>query len=228
MPADAPDALWHPSPNFGPRRGDARVFLVVLHYTAMASAAAALERLCDPVHAVSAHYLIGADGRLWQLVREADRAWHAGAGAWGGIADVNSASIGIEIDNDGTAPFAEPAMARLEALLGHVMTRHGIPPAGVIGHSDCAPGRKADPGPRFDWARLARAGLALAPPSPAADPGGDADALLARAGYTAPDACPGARLAAFRMRFRPAATGPADATDRALLAALPPAPTATA
>ncbi len=228
MPAEAPGALWHPSPNFGSRRGDAGISLVVLHYTAMQGAAAALERLCDPAHAVSAHYLIGADGRLWQLVREADRAWHAGAGAWGGIADVNSASIGIEIDNDGAAPFAEPAMARLEALLGDVMARHGIPPAGVIGHSDCAPGRKADPGPRFDWARLARAGLALAPPCPATDPGGDAAALLARAGYTAPDACEGARLAAFRARFRPGATGPADARDRALLAALPPAPTATA
>ena len=215
---DTPGALWRPSPNVGPRKGGAVPRLIVLHYTAMASAEAALERLCDPVWEVSAHYLIGRDGRLWQMVRERDRAWHAGAGAWGAVGDVNSSSIGIEIDNPGDVPFAEAAMALLETLLPDVMARWGIGPGAVIGHADCAPARKADPGPRFDWRRLARQGLALWP-EPVDDPGGDMAPLLARAGYTA--AAPvAAKLAAFRARFRPGATGSADATDRALLAAL--------
>jgi N-acetylmuramoyl-L-alanine amidase len=214
------------SPNAGVRRGPLRPRLVVLHYTAMETAAAALERLCDPAFQVSAHYLVGRDGRLWQLVCERARAWHAGAGAWGAVRDVNSASIGIEIDNTGRAPFAEPAMARLEELLEGVMARWGIGPEGVIGHADCAPGRKADPGPRFDWRRLALRGLALRPDpvaEPRADPGGDVDAWLERAGWTA-EAPLDARLAAFRARFRPGVEGPADAADRALLAALPEGP----
>jgi N-acetylmuramoyl-L-alanine amidase len=113
-------------------------------------------------------------------------------------------------------------MTRLEALLAGVMARWRIGPEGVIGHSDCAPGRKADPGPRFDWRRLGLRGLALWP-RPGPDPGGAVGDLLARAGWTA-DAPSEARLAAFRARFRPGATGPADRADRALLAALPPGP----
>jgi len=152
--------LSRPSPNFGERRGAARPSLVVLHYTATQSAAAALDRLCDPGAEVSAHYLVDYDGSVSALVEEDKRAWHAGAGAWGEIADVNSHSIGIELQNDGAEPFGEPQMAALEALLRDVMARWGIPPEGVIGHEHCAPGRKIDPGPRFDWARLARQGLA--------------------------------------------------------------------
>lgn len=187
----------------------------------MESAEAALDRLTAREFQVSAHYLIGRDGRLWQLVPEAARAWHAGAGSWGAIPDVNSASIGIEIDNDGQMPFGEPAMARLEGLLAEVMVRWRIGPESVIGHSDCAPGRKADPGPHFDWRRLGLRGLALLP-EPGADPDGALGESLARAGYTfGPEA---ARLTAFRQRFRPGASGPATGADRALLAALPPAP----
>lgn len=127
----------------------------------MQSADAALARLCAPEHEVSAHYLIGRDGTLCSLVAEEMRAWHAGAGRWGAVTDVNSASIGVELDNDGTSPFSEPQMATLETLLPGIMTRWGIGPEGVVGHQDTAPGRKIDPGPRFDWARLARQGLAL-------------------------------------------------------------------
>jgi N-acetylmuramoyl-L-alanine amidase len=224
--ADAAAATWAPSQNFGARRGGARPVLVVLHYTAMASPEAALARLRDPAAEVSAHYLIGRDGRAWQLVAEESRAWHAGSGAWGMIGDVNSASLGVEIDNSGDAPFSEPAMARLEALLAEMLPRWGIGPGGVIGHADCAPGRKADPGPRFDWRRLARSGLALWPAAGVgfgADPGGDVADWLARAGYTA-EAPLAARLGAFRARFRPGASGPPDAADRAILAALPPGP----
>ncbi|HBS49237.1 MAG TPA: N-acetylmuramoyl-L-alanine amidase, partial [Rhodobacteraceae bacterium] len=86
---------WHPSPNFGPRRDGLRPALIVIHYTAMDSARAALDRLCDPGAQVSAHYLVGADGAVCQMVEEAARAWHAGAGEWAGKGDINSRSIGI-------------------------------------------------------------------------------------------------------------------------------------
>jgi len=178
-----------PSPNHGDRRGCAPD-LVVLHYTAMADARAALDRLRDPAAAVSAHYLIARDGRVWRLVPEDRRAWHAGAGGWGGCADVNSRSVGVELDNPGDAPFPAPQIAALEALLAGVMTRWSIPPQRVIGHACMAPGRKVDPGPRFDWRALARRGLAvwLDPPPPGGGPA-DAAALqnaAAAFGYPAP------------------------------------------
>ncbi|EAR51384.1 N-acetylmuramoyl-L-alanine amidase, putative [Oceanicola granulosus HTCC2516] len=215
-------ALWQPSPNFGARRGGAVPDLVVLHYTAMESCAAALERLCAAEHEVSAHYLIAADGTLVQLVDETDRAWHAGAGAWGAVDDVNSRSIGIELDNRGDDPFPEPQLARLEALLADLLARHRIPPERVIGHSDMAPGRKHDPGPRFPWRRLARAGLSVWPD---ADPGPDRAAAPDRVRLAAALAAFGYRgelapmLDAFHLRFRPHAGAP-DATDLAMAEAL--------
>lgn len=201
----------HPSPNHGERRGGARPRLIVLHYTGMASAAAALAKLCDPVDEVSAHYVIGTDGTVWQLVDEARRAWHAGAGSWQGQGDVNSRSIGIELVNTALHPFPEPQMTALGALLAGAMARHGIPPEGVIAHSDMAPTRKVDPGPRFDWRRLARAGLSVWPDGGQADPAAFRPAALAF-GYPA-EAEAAALLSAFRLRFRPWASGPLDATD---------------
>ncbi len=179
----------------------------------MTSAEAACERLCAPEHAVSAHWLIGRDGALHHLVDEDRRAWHAGAGTWGGQGDVNARSIGIELDNDGQSPFSAPLMARLEALLPDVMARWDIPPKGVIAHSDMAPGRKADPGRRFDWRRLAVQGLGIWPDAalPGAD---DLDAALIAIGYPS-DVPPETRLDAFRQRFRPLATGAADPADLA-------------
>ncbi|TCM84373.1 N-acetylmuramoyl-L-alanine amidase [Rhodovulum steppense] len=204
--------LWRPSPNFGPRRNGARPDLIVLHYTAM-PLAGALDRLCDPAAEVSAHYLIARDGRVYHLVDEAERAWHAGAGCWGTVGDVNSRSIGIELDNRGDEPFAAPLMAALEALLGGVMARWAMPPERVIGHSDMAPGRKGDPGRRFDWRRLARSGLSVwpGPGSAAPDPAAFRAAAL-RFGYGA-DWPMDAVLDAFRQRFRPWATGPLSAGD---------------
>ncbi|KAF0115626.1 MAG: N-acetylmuramoyl-L-alanine amidase [Rhodobacteraceae bacterium] len=208
--------LTHPSPNYGERRGRGRVELVVLHYTAMPSCADALERLCDPNAEVSSHYLIDADGTVLSLVDEAARAWHAGAGEWGGAGDVNSRSIGIELANTGREPFAEAQMAALERILTGVLDRHGLGPVAVIGHSDMAPDRKGDPGARFDWRRLAVQGLSIWPK--AGEPG-DFIADLRAFGY--PEASPDAMLTAFRLRFRPWATGPLDDTDRALAAGLP-------
>lgn len=202
--------IW-PSPNHGPRRGGQHPSLVVIHYTAMASCAAARDRLCDPATEVSAHWLVSETGAAEALVPEEARAWHAGAGEWGGQGDVNSRSIGIELANRGDHPFPEPQMATLEVLLAGICTRWGIAPQGVIGHSDMAPGRKADPGGRFDWRRLARAGLAVWPEGAPADPAGfDANAVAF--GYPA-GVDPALRLAAFRLRFRPWASGPVDAVD---------------
>lgn len=188
---------------------------MVIHYTAMDSAQAALERLCDPVAEVSAHYLIGADGTTWQMVRETDRAWHAGAGEWCGQADVNSRSIGIELDNAGNHPFAEAQMAALEDLLRGIMPRWDIAPSGVIGHSCMAPGRKFDPGPRFDWARLARQGLAGAAGAGTAPVEGFRHCARA-AGFTA-DVSDEVLLEAVRQRFRPWARGPLTPEDVAAL-----------
>jgi N-acetylmuramoyl-L-alanine amidase len=202
--------LTNPSPNFGDRRGR-RVDLIVLHYTAMASCAEALERLCDPVAEVSAHYLIDTDGTVLSLVDEAARAWHAGAGAWRGESDVNSRSIGIELANTGAEPFAEPQMAALERLLADLLERHALLPQAVIGHSDMAPDRKGDPGARFDWRRLAAMGLSVWP-----EPAAPGDFLADLRGFGYPDAPPDTLLAAFRLRFRPWAKGPLDDGDRAL------------
>lgn len=217
----------YPSPNFGDRRGGARPRLIVLHYTAMDSLAAARARLCDPETEVSAHWLISRDGRPERLVDETKRAWHAGAGGWAGLEDINSQSIGIELDNTGLNPFSAPQMAALERLLAGMMARWSIPPAGVIGHSDLAPGRKADPGRRFDWRALARAGLSIWP-GHRGDPAAPLAATLTRIGY--PPADPAARLAAFRLRFRPQAMGPETGEDRAMadaVAHISPGPLAT-
>jgi N-acetylmuramoyl-L-alanine amidase len=139
--------------------------MVVLHYTAMLGADAAADRLCDPGAEVSAHYLVAADGAVLALVPEELRAWHAGASAWGGVADVNSRSIGIELDNPGHQlgypPYPEPQMAALETLLAGILARWAIPPERVVGHACIAPGRKRDPGEKLDWRRLASRGLAV-------------------------------------------------------------------
>ncbi|SFE01382.1 N-acetylmuramoyl-L-alanine amidase [Roseivivax sediminis] len=183
----------------------------------MRSCDAALHTLCDTQREVSAHYLISEAGRVWQLVDESRRAWHAGVGAWGRVTDVNSRSIGIELANNGAQPFAEPQMIALETLLEGILARWSIPTERVLGHSDVAIGRKIDPGPRFDWRRLARRGLAVWP-----EPGrpGDLAADARRAGYVWSDGQDGALLQALRMRLRPWAQGPEDDTDRALVASL--------
>lgn len=192
-----------PSPNHGPRRDGLLPELVVIHFTAMADCAAARQRLCDPAAEVSAHYLIGRDGVTETLVPEDRRAWHAGVGAWAGCGDVNSRSIGIELDNRGDEPFPEAQMAALEGLLAGVMRRWRIPSQGVIGHSDMAPERKSDPGARFDWRRLALQGLAVWPaPEVAAGTNPVAFRRDARVfGY--PDVAQDLLLAAFRLRFAP-------------------------
>jgi len=205
-----------PSPNFGERAEGASVGLIVLHYTAMEDAEAALCRLCDPESEVSSHYLVARDGVLYRLVDEDKRAWHAGAGRWAGREDVNSRSIGIELDNDGTSGFDEPLMTTLEALLAELLERHELQPKAVIAHSDMSPDRKYDPGPRFDWERLAEKELSVWP-----EPALEGDFMRNAAYFGYPVECgQAAILSAFRQRFRAGSTGPLDVADEAMMAGL--------
>ena len=207
------------SPNFGERRNGLEPELVVIHYTAMDSEEPALERLTDPACQVSCHYLIGDEGRVFRLVEEKMRAWHAGRGSWGGRGDVNSRSIGIEIANSGRAPFANCQMIALETLLAEILSRWSIPAKGVIGHSDLALGRKADPGPRFDWRRLSLSGLSVWPKPSSRSSASERDFVESamRFGYERPanggDFEFSGLLNAFRLRFRPWARGPLDEVD---------------
>jgi N-acetylmuramoyl-L-alanine amidase len=146
-----------PSPNFDARRAN----MVVLHHTSDSTVDEALATLTDPERKVSAHYLIGRDGEILQLVEERDRAWHAGKSWWGGNTDINSVSIGIELDNDGDEPFPDAQIHALLGLLAGIQQRHGIPRANIVGHADVAPGRKVDPSAWFPWRRLAENGFGL-------------------------------------------------------------------
>lgn len=151
------------SPNFGVRAAGYRPNMIVLHYTGMLTGMAAESWLCDTASQVSSHYLVHEDGHVVQMVREADRAWHAGKGSWRGVTDINSCSIGIEIVNRGHEfgydDFPDEQMTGLIRLCQDIVRRHSIPPERVLAHSDVAPGRKVDPGEKFDWQRLAAAGL---------------------------------------------------------------------
>jgi N-acetylmuramoyl-L-alanine amidase len=199
--------------------------MVVLHYTGMASGAAAIARLADPVAQVSAHYVVAEDGNVLQMVDETRRAWHAGRSWWRGIADVNSASIGIEIVNPGHefgyVPFPPEQMASVVALVEAIVARHAIRPANVVGHSDVAPARKQDPGELFDWPALAARGLA-ARPLPSGDPQWTDQGFLAalhRYGYDIASASDA--VVAFQRRHRPRLLdGAIDAECRACLRGL--------
>ena len=195
------------SPNHDARPDGTAIDMVVLHYSGMETADAALARLCDPAAKVSAHYLIDEDGAVRRLVAEERRAWHAGVACWRGVRDVNGRSLGIELVNPGHEfgyrPFAEAQMAALEDLARGILARHPIEARNVVGHSDVAPRRKMDPGELFDWPRLAAAGIGLWPDSAPADEA-DADevkAMLADFGYETED--PGMTVTAFQRHFRP-------------------------
>ncbi|MFC5585621.1 N-acetylmuramoyl-L-alanine amidase [Nitratireductor kimnyeongensis] len=152
-----------PSPNFGERRDGHTPDALILHYTGMETGESAQDWLCAPQSEVSSHYLVHEDGRIVQMVRESDRAWHAGRGTWQGRDDVNSWSIGVEIANaghpKGLPEFPEVQVQAVLKLGRDICRRHDIPPKRVLAHSDIAPGRKVDPGERFPWQRLAEAGL---------------------------------------------------------------------
>jgi len=220
------EIIDHPSPNHDARPDGGAVEILLLHYTGMESGAAALARLCDPEAKVSAHYVVEEDGRIFQLVPETRRAWHAGVAEWQGAGDINARSVGIEIVNPGHEfgyrTFPADQMAAVKLLCLDVLTRHPIPAAGVLGHSDVAPLRKLDPGELFDWRGLAAAGVGLWPESGSA---AVLESAVAKAlqrigyGYTGEDLP--AVIRAFQRHFRPnSITGAADSETRRRLAAL--------
>lgn len=197
--------IERPSPNHGPRPPDTPVDMLVLHYTGMRDAEAALARLTDPAAAVSAHYLIAEDGTVVRLVPEDRRAWHAGVASWRGATDVNGRSLGIELVNPGHEhgyrAFPGPQMAALAELAATILDRHPIPARNVVGHSDVAPDRKEDPGELFDWAGLAEAGVGLWPKRlPVSASVETIPQMLSQYGYDLDR--PGV-MAAFQRHFRP-------------------------
>lgn len=217
-----------PSPNHDER--GVPVDMLILHYTGMKSAQAAIDRLRDPVAAVSSHYVVDEDGTVFRLVPEDRRAWHAGISHWRGFSALNARSIGIEVANPGHEwgyrDFPVLQMAAVCDLCLAILSRHDIPARNVVGHSDVAPDRKDDPGELFDWEALAANGVGLWPEdSPDLGTGGavrDAVTLrpvraaLAEIGYdVAPegplDPALSAVLRAFQRHWRPEAiTGQAD------------------
>lgn len=213
---------WKPSPNFGERK--LPINMLVMHYTGMESGQAAIDWLANPESGVSAHYVAEEDGNIIQMVREENRAHHAGLSHWRGITDVNSASIGIEIINPGHEwgyrPFPAPQMDAVCRLAAEIVQTFSIKPRNVVGHSDIAPARKEDPGELFDWERLAKLGLAVPRPTKGLqDPlWSDASFLLAlnRYGYGIDDGP--AAVRAFQRRFRPETMdGVIDGECRAIL-----------
>lgn len=247
------------SPNREAR--DNAIDMIVLHCTGMQDAEIALRRLCDPAPVagnypgpwqmpdadpdtalgrVSAHYVVAESGQIFRLVDEEECAWHAGRSFWAGAENLNARAIGIEIVNGGhdfgLPPFPKAQITALIDLLDDIVARRSIKGARLLGHSDIAPGRKADPGEHFPWADLAAAGLGLWPGPVSFDPAapewiaGDEgpgiavlQAELARIGYLTgtagrmdPATC--AALEAFQRRFRPRRVdGNADPESRALV-----------
>jgi N-acetylmuramoyl-L-alanine amidase len=237
--ADHAGAEIRVSPNFGPRLGVAGPDMIILHYTGMASGEGAESWLCNPESEVSSHYLVHEDGRVVQMVRESDRAWHAGRSSWKGLADVNSRSVGIEIVNPGHflgyPVFPDAQIEAVIALCRGICARHGIPPERVLAHSDVAPGRKIDPGEKFPWDRLAAAGVAAHRPPATADGGPwvgcgatgtaveELQAMLALYGYGVEisgrfEPLTRAVVEAFQRRFRPSRVdGVVDAATLSIL-----------
>jgi N-acetylmuramoyl-L-alanine amidase len=221
--------VWR-SPNFNARAVGKPIAYVVVHYTDMESAEAALTRLCDPATQVSAHDVIDEDGTLYELVDAQQRAWHAGVSFWQGERDMNSVSVGIELVNPGHRcgyrPFPPTQITALIERLRHYEKLAAFLPENVLGHSDVAPGRRPDPGELFPWAELARHGFGLwASPEPAdfapsPNPDDEARALLNRIGYDPTVALPDV-LHAFQQHFTPQnLTSTADATTLASLRAI--------
>lgn len=236
----------YPSPNIEDRRKGSRADMILLHYTGMPSAEKAIRWLANPRSKVSCHYVVDEEGRITQMVEEAKRAWHAGASHWGGNTDINSVSIGVEIQNPGHdhgyPAFPAAQMEAIAALCRDIARRRGVAPERVLAHSDVAPGRKMDPGEKFNWAWLARHGVghwvAPAPLDEELSRGLERDEaaidearqLMRAYGYGIENAERGdwfsVLVRAFQLHFRPARTdGRLDAstldTLRRLVAAFP-------
>ena len=180
------------SPNFDNRVSPPD--MIVLHYTGMRTGDEALARMTDPAAKVSAHYMVEEDGRVFSLVSEERRAWHAGVAFWKGATDINAASIGIELVNPGHEfgyrAFPDAQIEALIELMDDIRSRWTVPENRILGHSDVAPSRKTDPGELFPWKRLAQAGHGVwvepngAPGAPLAEGDEGAGVFAMQAGLT--------------------------------------------
>jgi len=190
---------WQGSPNFNERKPS----FVIIHHTSDDNVDQALRTLSNPLRSVSAHYLVGRDGSIIQLVDERARAWHAGEAKWGSNTDLNSASLGIELDNNGREPFSEAQISALLALLSDIKARYHIPAANFLGHADVAPKRKTDPSRYFPWRSLAESGFGLWCDPPFAEPPAafDSVAALRALGYDTGDTS--AAIRAFTLHSLP-------------------------
>jgi N-acetylmuramoyl-L-alanine amidase len=161
--ADYKKASLRPSPNHGERTGGRRPDMILLHYTGMPTTDGALDWLCRDESQVSSHYFVRENGDVVQLVPEERRAWHAGKSRWQGESDINSLSIGIEIANaghpGGLPDYPTEQIRTVIELCRDCGQRWSIVPQRVLGHSDVAPVRKVDPGEKFPWAELHKAGV---------------------------------------------------------------------
>lgn len=213
-----PLATWEASPNYEARRP----ILIVIHATEQESVQQSLLtlRTANSGGPVSAHYLIGRDGQRYQLVADDQRAWHAGGGHWGTITDVNSVSLGIELDNNGHDEFPQAQIDSLILLLTDLCKRHDIPRTQIVAHADFAPTRKQDPGTRFPWQQLAQAGFGRWPAAdaPAAVDGFDPWNALRLLGYPLSDRA--ATVRAFHRRYRGTEGDQLDAEDLRILSSL--------
>ncbi len=213
------------SPNQDERPKGNLVDMVVLHYTGMKNGEMAVERLCNPLAEVSAHYVVFEDGHLIQLVSEDRRAWHAGSAFWRGNTDINERSIGIEIVNPGhefgLTKFPDKQMAALESLIIEIIQRYSISGHNIVGHSDVAPRRKIDPGELFDWRRLYKSGIGIWPNPSVVDSIDNvkAEMLFSQFGYETVDMKK--TIEAFQRHFRPReVTGILDRETSQLLSGL--------
>jgi N-acetylmuramoyl-L-alanine amidase len=224
---NTPQIIDHPSPNFDERHAGKNLDMLILHYTGMRTAEESLARLCDPRAKVSAHYLIDEDGTLYRLVDETKRAWHAGVSHWANETDINSCSLGIELQNPGHEfgyrDFPDAQVRALTTLCTDILSRHAVLAERILGHSDVAPSRKEDPGELFDWRGLAAAGIGRLPEKPASAHTMDDDearASLTTIGYD-PGAPLGVLLTAFQRHYRQTnIDGQLDAETAGLIRAL--------
>lgn len=220
-----------PSPNFNDRKGESVQFLVI-HCTEMATAEAAIERLCDPATQVSAHYVVDEQGTVYRLVAEDKRAWHAGVSYWDGKTDLNSSSVGIEIANPGEVPYPQAQMDAVIALSRDIVNRYNIRSSYIVAHSDIAPDRKQDPGALFDWQAFSASNLGVWPNPSQVDYNTsakwtqqDLQAALIKLGFR-PTIDQPTLITAFQRHFQPEVfktptqVGTADAEGKARLACL--------
>ncbi len=158
-PQAAKHAHWVGAIHFNLRKPN----YVIIHHTAQDSLQQTLHTFTVPHTQVSSHYVIGRDGEIVQMLNDYVRGWHAGAGKWGSVTDLNSVSLGIELDNNGSEPFSEAQIHSLLNLLDTLKGKYNIPTANFIAHSDIAPTRKVDPSAFFPWKRLAESGFGYWP-----------------------------------------------------------------